>query len=135
MRKSIVWSAVAAVGLSLGVAIPATATPAPVAAQSAVPQNLSPEVQQVVDNLPAMRAAAEAGRARLGLGESPVRDALLAAIDPTQYECSAATPPVVAAIMPDLSTWTFEQRLAVLHVLLFDMALMDAVYFPQTGPF
>ncbi|NUS00598.1 MAG: hypothetical protein HOV67_35695 [Kribbellaceae bacterium] len=137
MRKSIVWSAVAAAGLSLGTAITPTATaaPAPAAVQSAVPQNLSPEVQQVVDNLPAMRAAAEAGRGRLGLGESPVRDALLAAIDPTQYACSGATPPVVAAIMPDLSTWTFEQRLAVLHVLLFDMALMDAVYFPQTGPF
>ncbi|TCC19412.1 hypothetical protein [Kribbella speibonae] len=133
MRKSLVWSAVAAVGLSLGLAAtPAVA--APLAVESAVPQNLSPEVQQIVDNLPAMRARAEAVRERLGLSDNPVRDALLAAIDPTQYECSSATPPVVAAILPDTSTWTFEQRLAVLHVLLFDIAFLDAVYFPQSGP-
>lgn len=37
--------------------------------------------------------------------------------------------------MPDVSTWTFEQRLAAVHVLLYDMALMDAVYFPQSKPF
>src|SRR3954451_11723098 len=61
MRKSITWSAVAAVSLSLGLATaPAAsaASPAPAAltaaVQNAVPQNLSPEVQQVVDNLPAM---------------------------------------------------------------------------------
>jgi hypothetical protein len=128
MRKTLVWSAVAAVGLSLGL------TTAPASAAVAM-QDLSPEVQQVVDNLPAMRERAEAVRAELGLADSPVRDALLAAIDPTQYECSSATPPVVAAIMPDVAAWSFEQRLAVLHVLLFDMAMLDAVYFPQSGPF
>ncbi|TDW90335.1 hypothetical protein EV137_4151 [Kribbella pratensis] len=128
MRKTLVWSAVAAVGLSLGL------TAAPASAAVAM-QDLSPEVQQVVDNLPAMRERAEAVRAELGLADSPVRDALLAAIDPTQYECSSATPPVVAAIMPDVAAWSFEQRLAVLHVLLFDMAMLDAVYFPQSGPF
>lgn len=137
MRKSLVWLAVAAVGLSLGLAAApsASAAPAPVAVQSAVPQNLSPEVQQIVDNLPAMKARAATVRAKLGLVDDPVRDALIAAIDPTQYECSSATPAVVAAILPDTSAWTFEQRLAVLHVLLFDMALMDAVYLPQTGPY
>jgi hypothetical protein len=137
MRKSITWSAVAAVSLSLGLATApaASAVPAAVAVQSAVPQNLSPEVQQVVDNLPAMRARAESVRAKLGLADSPVRDALIAAIDPTNYQCSDATPAVVAAILPDTSAWTFEQRLAVLHVLLFDIAMMDAVYFPQSGPY
>jgi len=127
MRKSLIWSAVAAVGLSLGLT-------APPASAAVAAQTLSPEVQQVVDNLPAMRERAEAVRAQLGLPDSPVRDALLAAIDPTQYECPSATPPVVAAITPDVASWTFEQRLAVLHVLLFDMAMVDAVYFPQSGP-
>lgn len=112
---------VAAVGLSLGLT-------APPASAAVATQTLSPEVQQVVDNLPAMRERAEAVWAQLGLPDSPVRDALLAAIDPTQYECSSATPPAVAAIMPDVASWTFEQRLAVLHVLLFDMAMLDAVY-------
>ena len=137
MRKSMVWSAVAAVGLSLGLAATpaASAAPAGVAVQSAVPQHLSPEIQQIVDNLPAMRARADAVRAQLGLPDDPIRDALIAAIDPTQYECSTETPAVVSAVMPDTSTWTFEQILAVLHVLLFQMSLIDAAYLPQTGPF
>ncbi|TCC52371.1 hypothetical protein E0H75_00860 [Kribbella capetownensis] len=45
----------------------------PDAVQSAVPQQLSPEIQQIVDNLPAMRARADAVRAQLGLPDDPVR--------------------------------------------------------------
>ncbi|WP_329483810.1 hypothetical protein OG555_16720 [Kribbella sp. NBC_01484] len=134
MRKRLIWPVVAALALTFGLAIPSTATAAPVV-QSAVPQNLSPELQQIVDNLPAMRERAEAVKAKLGLKDNTAQDAVLEAIDPTQYECSDATPPVVSAIMPDVTDWTFEQRLAVLHVLLFNMALMDAAYLPQTGPF
>ena len=134
MRKRLIWPVVAALGLTLGLATPSGATAAPVV-QSAVPQQLSPEVQQIVDNLPAMRERAEAVKAKLGLKDNPAQDAVLHAIDPTQYECSDATPAVVSAILPDPTNWTFEQRLAVLHVLLFNMALMDAAYLPQTGPF
>ena len=134
MRKRLIWPLVAALGLALGLVAPSTATAA-VPTANAVPQQLSPQVQQIVDNLPALRERAEAVKARLGLEDNPAQDAVLEAIDPTQYECSDATPPVVAAIMPDTTTWTFEQRLAVLHVLLFNMALMDAAYLPQTGPF
>ena len=134
MRKRLIWPVVAALALTFGLAIPSTATAAPVV-QSAVPQNLSPELQQIVDNLPAMRERAEAVKAKLGLKDNTAQDAALEAIDPTQYECSDATPPVVSAIMPDVTDWTFEQRLAVVHVRLFNMALMDAAYLPQAGPF
>lgn len=143
MRKRTFWaSAVITAALALGLAtapLPATAVPTAVATVAAppasVPQNLSPEVQQIVDALPALRERAAAVRANLGLESNAVQDALIEAIDPTQYDCSAANPPVVDAILPDTSAWTFEQRLAVLHVLLFNMALVDAAYLPQTGPY
>ncbi|MFI6678555.1 hypothetical protein [Kribbella sp. NPDC050470] len=130
--------AIAAIALVLGLAAPpaAAATASPAApTQSAVPQSLSPELQQIVDNLPAMRAHAAAVQAELGLPDNPALDALIEAIDPTQYECSAAVPPVVAAIMPDVAGWTFEQILAVLHVLIYQMALVDAAYLPQPAPY
>ncbi|MEV0286310.1 hypothetical protein AB0H36_19550 [Kribbella sp. NPDC050820] len=130
--------AIAAIALVLGLAAPpaAAATASPAAPmQSAVPQSLSPELQQIVDNLPAMRAHAAAVQAELGLPDNPALDALIEAIDPTQYECSAAVPPVVAAIMPDVAGWTFEQILAVLHVLIYQMALVDAAYLPQPAPY
>ncbi|MFG1818814.1 hypothetical protein ACGFIF_33985 [Kribbella sp. NPDC049174] len=136
MRKRLAWPALAAVALAFGLAAPPAASAAPVApSQSAVPQQLSPEIQQIVDNLPAMRERAAAVKAQLGLPDNPAQDAVLEAIDPTQYECSAATPPVAAAVTPDVSSWTFEQRLAVLHVLLFQMALVDAAYLPQPAPY
>jgi hypothetical protein len=131
MRKRLIWPVVAALGLTIGLVAPSPAA----SAADAVPQKLSPQIQQIVDNLPALRERAEAVKAKLGVEDNPVQDAVLDAIDPTQYECSDATPPVVAAILPDTTSWTFEQRLAVLHVLLFNMALMDAAYLPQTGPF
>ena len=56
---------------------------------------------------------------RYGVEDKPVQDAVLDAIDPTQYESSDATPPVVATILPDTTSWMFEQRLAV---LLFNLA-------------
>ncbi|MEI8408117.1 MULTISPECIES: hypothetical protein [unclassified Kribbella] len=136
MRMRLAWPAVAAVALVAGLAAPPAATAAPVAASaSAVPEQLSPEIQQIVDNLPAMRERAAEVKASLGLPDNPVQDAVLEAIDPTQYECSSATPPVAAAVMPDVTNWTFEQRLAVIHVLLFQMALVDAAYLPQPGPY
>lgn len=140
MTKRMAWPAVAALALTLGLAAAPAATAAPVAATTAsqslsVPQSLSPELQQIVDNLPAMREHAAAVKAELGIEENPLQTALLEAIDPTQYECSSAVPPVVSAILPDVSAWTFEQVLAVLHVLIFDIALVDAAYLPQTGPY
>jgi hypothetical protein len=143
MRKRVV---IACAALVLGLAAPPAAAATPVGAtsvvstpvvstQSAVPQNLSPEIQQIVDNLPAMRARAAVVKTQLGLPDSPMQDALLEAIDPTQYECSSTPPPVVAAVAPDATSWTFEQRLAALHVLLFQMALVDAAYLPQPGPY
>ncbi|MGW1343994.1 hypothetical protein ACWCOV_23305 [Kribbella sp. NPDC002412] len=135
MRKRL---AIAAIALVLGLAAPpaAAATASPAApTQSAVPQNLSPELQQIVDNLPAMREHASAVKAELGLPDNPALEALIEAIDPTQYECSPAVPPVAAAIMPDVTSWTFEQRLAVLHVLIYQMALVDAAYLPQPAPY
>jgi len=131
MRKRLIWPVVAALGLTFGLVAPSPSA----SAADAVPQKLSPQIQQIVDNLPALRERAEAVKAKLGVEDNPVQDAVIDAIDPTQYECSDATPPVVAAIMPDVTNWTFEQRLAILHVLLFNMALMDAAYLPQTGPF
>ena len=74
MRKRLIWPVVAALGLTLGLATPSGATAAPVV-QSAVPQQLSPEVQQIVDNLPAMRERAEAVKAKLGLKDNPAQDA------------------------------------------------------------
>ncbi|MEV5961875.1 hypothetical protein AB0L70_08945 [Kribbella sp. NPDC051952] len=129
MRKRLIWPVVAALGLTLGLTTPSAATAAP------SPATPSAQTQQILDELPAMRAKAEAVKAKLGVKDNPVQDAVLDAIDPTQYECSDATPPVVAAVMPDVTNWTTEQRLAVVHVLLFNMALMDAAYLPQTGPF
>ncbi|TDO50736.1 hypothetical protein EV643_104230 [Kribbella sp. VKM Ac-2527] len=145
MTKRMAWPALAALALTLGLAAAPAATAAPVTATTAsqpalsqslsVPQSLSPELQQIVDNLPAMREHAAAVKAELGIEDNPVQAALLEAIDPTQYECSSALPPVVSAILPDVSNWTFEQTLAVLHVLLFDIALVDAAYLPQPGPY
>ena len=85
MRKRLMWPVVAALGLTFGLAIPSTATAAPVV-QSAVPQNLSPELQQIVDNLPAMRERGAAVKAKLGLKDNTAQDAVLEAIDPTQYD-------------------------------------------------
>lgn len=140
MRKRLIWPVVAALGLTLGLAVPSAATaapsPAPVAlVHGAVPQKLDPKLQQLADELPALRQRAEAVKAKLGLHDNPVQEAVLDAIDPTQYKCSDATPPVVAAILPDTTGWTQEQALAVLHVLIFNMALMDAAYLPQPGPY
>jgi hypothetical protein len=52
-------------------------------------------------------------------------------IDPTDYECSTATPPVVSAITADFASLTADQKLASAYVLLFDLVMKDAVYFPQ----
>ncbi len=123
MRNRLVWPVVAVLGLALGLTVPTGAT-------AAVPQ-LSP----LADQLPALKALAEAGRERLGLERNSVQDAALAAIDPTQYECSDAPPPVLSAVLPDATSWTQDQRLAATLVLLFDIAMVDAVYLPQSGPF
>ncbi|GAA1689162.1 hypothetical protein GCM10009745_37630 [Kribbella yunnanensis] len=130
MRKRLVWPVVAALGLTLGLTAPTGATAAP-ALSPALPPALSP----VAEQLPALKALAEAGQARLGLTRSPMQDAALAAIDPTQYECSAAPPPVLSAILPDATNWTPDQRLAATLVLIFDIPMVDAVYLPQSGPF
>ncbi|MEU4193168.1 hypothetical protein AB0E69_14825 [Kribbella sp. NPDC026611] len=134
MRKSIVWSAVAGLGLSLGLltapAVVATAATGPAAAPP-----VSAEAQQVIDHLPEMRAQADAVRERLGLPDNPVRDAVLNAIDPTQYQCSNATPPVLSAILPDVASMTIDQIVALLTIVIYDVPLMDALYFPQSGPF
>ncbi|MET7282229.1 hypothetical protein ABZS29_28635 [Kribbella sp. NPDC005582] len=127
MRNRLIWPVIAVLGVTFGLVVPTSAT--------AAGPTLSPDVQQIADALPALRERAEAVKTSLGLEDNPIEEAVLNAIDPTQYQCSAATPPVVAAIMPDVTSWTFEQRLAVVHVLLFDMALLDAAYFPQDGPY
>jgi hypothetical protein len=137
MRKSIVWSAVAGLGLSLGLlTAPASAVgAAPVALGVAAGAPVSVEAQQVIDHLPEMRAQADAVRERLGLPDNPVRDAVLNAIDPTQYECSSANPPVLDTILPDVASMTIDQLTALLTIVIYDVPLMDALYFPQQGPF
>jgi hypothetical protein len=128
MRKRTIWaSALAAATLAIGLAAP------PANAVASVTQVSS--YQDLVDQLPAMREQAAAVRARLGLDDSPLREATLNAIDPTQYECSTAQPPVVTAITAGIANWTFEQRLAALYVLLFDLPMTEAVYFPTPGPY
>jgi hypothetical protein len=136
MRKSIVWSAVAGLGLSLGLlTAPASAVVTAPAQSAPSAPPVSVEAQQVLDRLPQMRAEADAVRTRLGLPDNPVRDAVLNAIDPTQYECSNATPPVLSAILPDVKSMTLDQLTALLTIVAYDIPLMDAVYFPQSGPF
>lgn len=141
MRKRTICVAVTAIAtLITGIVTAPAATAAPAtsttaaATRLAIPDNLSPEAQYLLDRLPEARAQAEAVNAKLGIDDS-IQRALLNAIDPTQYECSNATPPVLAAILAPASTWTFEQVLAALHVLIYNMALVDAAYLPQTGPF
>jgi hypothetical protein len=140
MRKPTIWAAVIATAALSFTAAPALAGPvtttAPVAGitKLAIPDNLSPEAQYLLDQLPAARARAEAVNAKLGIDDSLQR-ALIDAIDPTQYECSNATPPVLAAVMAPVANWNFDQLLAALHVLIYNMALVDAAYLPQTGPY
>lgn len=127
MRKPLVWPVVAVLGLALGVAAPSGAVAtAPIA---------SPLASPLAEQLPALKARAEAVRSQLGLERSAVQDAALAAIDPTQYECSDAPAPVLSAVLPDVASWTADQRLAATFVLLFDLPMVDAVYLPQSGPF
>jgi hypothetical protein len=142
MKKRLVWPAVAALTVTLGLVAPAqAATVAPSAAAPTtvlghpVPANLSPELRQIVDNLPALRAHAEAVQADLGVEASPLQSALIDAIDPSGYECPVGDPAVVKAVLPDVTGWTFEQALAALHVLIYNMSLMDAAFLPQTGPY
>jgi hypothetical protein len=133
MRKRTIWaSALAAATLAIGLAAPlANAVPVATATATATPS----QVDQLVAQLPALREQAAATRARLGLDDSPLREATLNAIDPTQYECSTAQPPVVTAITAGIENWTFDQRLAALYVLLFDLPMTEAVYFPTPGPY
>ncbi|GAA1590154.1 hypothetical protein GCM10009789_49730 [Kribbella sancticallisti] len=127
-------SAVAVASSASAGTVVTSASAATGAARLAVPDNLSPEAQYLLDRLPEARARAEAVSEKLGL-DTTLQRALINAIDPTQYECSNATPPVVAAIMAPAAKWNFEQLLAALHVLIYNMALIDAAYLPQTGPF
>jgi hypothetical protein len=134
MRKRTIWaSALAAATLAIGLAAPpANAVQVASVTQVSPSQDL---VDQLVAQLPAMREQAAATRARLGLDDSPLREATLNAIDPTQYECSTTPPPVVTAITAGIANWTFEQRLAALYVLLFDLPMTEAVFFPTPGPY
>ena len=135
MRKRTIWaSALAAATLAIGLAAPPANAAVPVASATQVSpsQDL---VDQLVAQLPAMREQVAATRARLGLDDSPLREATLKAIDPTQYECSTTPPPVVTAITAGIANWTFEQRLAAIYVLLFDLPMTEAVYFPTPGPY
>ncbi|TDC19099.1 hypothetical protein, partial [Kribbella albertanoniae] len=123
MRKHLVWPVVAVLGLALGLAAPSGAVAT------------APSSSPLAAQLPALKARAEAVRSQLGLERSSVQDAALAAIDPTQYECSSAPAPVLSAVLPDTTSWTADQRLAATLVLLFDLPMVDAVYLPQSGPF
>lgn len=139
MRKLTIWAAVigtASLGLTATPALAGPATVAPTAGitRLAIPDNLSPEAQYLLDQLPEARRRAEAVNAELGIDDSLQR-ALIDAIDPTQYECSNATPPVLAAVLAPVANFTFEQLLATLHVLIYNMALVDAAYLPQPSPF
>jgi hypothetical protein len=133
MRKRTIWTtALAAATLAIGLAAP-PANAVPVATGSATVT--SSQADQLVAQLPAWREQAATVRARLGLDDSPLREATLNAIDPTQYECSPAQPPVVTAITAGIANWTADQRLAALYVLLFDLPMTEAVYFPTPGPY
>ncbi|WP_157630662.1 hypothetical protein [Kribbella catacumbae] len=137
MRKRTMWLAVAATAtllLPTAVAVPALAAPAATAtvATASSPQ---PIVEQLLAGLPAAREAAEATRTRLGLDDSPLRAAVLDVIDPTQHECPTAPPPVVDAISVGVADWTFEQRLAALYALLFDIPMTEATYLSTPGPY
>lgn len=147
MKKRFAWTAtVAVLALTAGAALsPAqaaaeasgagtTAGAAGTSAASAA-QDVSPQqLEELVAQLPAMREFAAAARVRLGLEDSPLREAALQAIDPTQYECSSAVPPVVQAVTAGIESWTLEQRIVALYVQLFDIVMVDAVYLPQVGP-
>jgi hypothetical protein len=105
MRKRTFWaSAVTTAALALGLitapiqvaAVPAAATlaSAPAVATAGPSQQF---VDQLAAQLPAAREQAAAGRARLGLEDSALREAAPNLIDPTQYECPTANPPVLDA--------------------------------------
>ncbi|GAA1534507.1 hypothetical protein GCM10009741_41180 [Kribbella lupini] len=112
-------------------AVPALAAPTAAAPAPAFTGLASPIAVELAAKLPEMRKVAADVQARLGLEEDPVRERILDVIDPTDYECSTATPPVVAAITADFASLTLDQKLASAYVLLFDLVMKDAVYFPQ----
>ncbi|NEA34846.1 hypothetical protein [Streptomyces sp. SID13031] len=142
MRKRTIWSAVLAATLVLPAALAAPAVASPstafgvsaISAVSAVSAS-SPIADQLIAGLPAARAAAEATRARLGLDDSPLRSAVLDVIDPTQYDCPTANPPVLDAISAGIQDWTADQRLAAVYAILFDIPMTEAAYLSTPGPY
>ncbi|WP_344176312.1 hypothetical protein [Kribbella lupini] len=132
MRMRFLTSTVATAAVLAGfTAVPALAAPTAAAPAPAFTGLASPIAVELAAKLPEMRKVAADVQARLGLEEDPVRERILDVIDPTDYECSTATPPVVAAITADFASLTLDQKLASAYVLLFDLVMKDAVYFPQ----
>lgn len=133
MRKRFLTAVVTTTAVLTGfTAAPALAAAPPTPAAAPAFAGLSsPIAVELAEKLPEMRKVAADVQARLGLHESPLRERILDAIDPTDYECSTATPPVVAAVTADFANLTPDQALASLYVLLFDLVMQDAVYFPQ----
>jgi hypothetical protein len=136
MRKRSIWAAViATAALTAAPALAAAPTAFAASSSTTAASASSSIVDQLVAGLPAAREAAEAGRVRLGLDDTPLRSRLLDVIDPTQYECPTDTPPVLAAITAGIQDWTMEQRLAATYVILFDIPMTEAVYLPTPGPY
>ncbi|MEV6283275.1 hypothetical protein [Kribbella sp. NPDC051770] len=128
---AVVTTAAVLGGFTAAPALAAPTTPAAAAPAPAFAGLSSPIAVELAQRLPEMRKVAADVQARLGSEDSQLRERILDVIDPTDYECPTANPPVLDAISAEIATWTADQKLASAYVLIFDLVMKDAVYFPQ----